>query len=121
MSERNAAITKARQDSLNAENAEKKAKLTEEFYSQLNKANKDGKLKEVCEALKIDTKKCKKNEEQYDRIVGKFKSAKDNAARESIINSIKKALSKEKEPSKKTAETSTPKSVQNSSQDEKKE
>ncbi len=108
--EREDAIAKARRDSINAENAEKKAKLTEEFYSQLNKANKDGKLKEVCETLKIDTKKYKKNEEQYDSIVGKFKSAKDNAARESIINSIENALSKKKEPSKKTAETSTPKS-----------
>ena len=122
LAERNAAIAKARQDSLNAENAERRARLTEEFYSQLNKANKDGKLKEVCETLKIDTKKYKKNEEQYDSIVGKFKSAKDNATRESIINSIKKALSKKKEPSKKAVETSTPKSVQpDSTQDEKNE
>lgn len=120
--DRDAAIEKARQASLNAENAEKKAKLTEEFFSQLNKANKEGKLKEVCETLKIDTKQYKKDEEQYNRIVGKFKNAKDNDARESIINSIKTALSKKKEPSKKTAETSAPKPVKtDSTQVEKKE
>ena len=119
---RDNAIKKALQNSINAENAEKKAKLTEDFYSQLNKANKDGKLKEVCEALKIDTKKYKKSEEQYDRIAGKFRVAKDNDARESIINSIKNALREKNKPSKKTTETSTPKSVEtDSAQVEKKE
>lgn len=101
--DRKEAIKKAAEDSAKAETSEQKAELTKIFYENLNKAYKDDKLKEMCDSLKIDTKKYKKDEARYDEIVSKFNSAKDNQERKTIIDIITKVLSGNNKASKKTA------------------
>ena len=79
-----------------------KAKLTEEFYKELREAAQSKKrLKEVCTAL--DIQDAKNNDDRYNKIEAKFNSAKDNAARRSIINTIKNT--KKKKQSGKNSET----------------
>lgn len=96
--ERDSAKEEAKQANAKAEENKKIAqeqaettKLTEEFYKELNKANNEKRLKEVCSALGIEKAK---SEERYDKIENLFKIAKDNQSRRRIINTIKNTQKK---------------------------
>jgi cell division protein FtsN len=86
------ATASAEENAKAAKAQEEKAKLTEEFYKELRKAQSEKKLKEVCTALEIQD--AKNNDDRYNKIEAKFNSAKDNAARRSIINTVKNTKKK---------------------------
>lgn len=71
---------------------EDESKLTNEFYKELNKAQSENRLKEICTELGIE--KVKTNTERYNQIVIKFDSAKDNSSKRKIINTIKNTQKK---------------------------
>lgn len=98
---------RANTEKSNAQTSALQVELTNQFYEQITKSDKDGKLKEVCQALKIDIKG-KSKSDYYGLIVEKFKKASDNPARETIINTIKEVSSKTKKQDNKEAEQPTP-------------
>lgn len=114
--ERNEAQKKATAARDSASQSIQQAKLTSDFYEELNKARKENRLKAICQVMGIKEKK--REEAQYEAIVKRFKSASDNTARNNIIKIIKSTKNNSKNNNSKNTpeEKNTKPNVDNTSQ-----